>query len=493
MVRALDYGLLLLAPYPMVVFVNSITKQRKVGYVMTEFMVSAVATVIVLYARNVKQMDLHNLTVVIHSSILIAAGIIIVDLVQNYRYCKASGQSTDLKLLYIAMAFMIGGGILDMIIYVFMDKRRVDGGFFLRIGLALFVVVMLYQIAIWAGHEKKQTEKDHFINDLLTYSMAGGSPERSINKMLEYTGRELHADRAFILEEMKDGSFAATYEWCKDDITPMGERMDSVPFKGGLDLWFKKFNSGQTVVIEDVEDYKEESTVIYNNFKIGGVHAVVADQLAIDSTHIGCFGLVNPPRERAKDVSDIIKLISFFLAVTLRQRNNHALLRQYSYRDQMTGVMNRRALEEFEEEKLDRSKPYGVLMADINGLKRANDRMGHDAGDHMIRDVASALAEVFGKDNVYRMGGDEFLAIGFSSSESGFIQNKRTLELLLNSKKRSASIGYVYMPEGGEDFEAVKKQADTLMYKDKQRYYEEVSNDRRTGSDRRSGTDRRLK
>jgi diguanylate cyclase (GGDEF)-like protein len=178
-------------------------------------------------------------------------------------------------------------------------------------------------------------------------------------------------------------------------------------------------------------------------------------------------------------ISEIMELTGFFISVSLRQRDTQKLLRKYSYRDQMTGVMNRRALDEFENEQLDRSKPYGVLMADINGLKRMNDVQGHDAGDQLIRDVANALGEVFGKDNVYRMGGDEFLAIGFSKTESAFLQNKKTVELLLSSKKRSASMGCVFCSNGRRDFETVKKEADALMYKDKQLFYEMAGNNRR--------------
>ena len=482
MMRVLDFGFLMMGAFPMVVFVNSITKQRRARYVVAEFLVWEITIVIVLTARLGFGVDMHLMTPVIHLSIVIASVIMLIILIDNYRYCKKRMIKTDIGLFYIGGGIMILGALVDMVVYNIGGKANCDSGFYMRIGLTMFVIVMLYQISVWISREQKQTAKDRFITDLLLYSMVAASPDRNVGNMLEYMGMELSADRTFIVEEEADGSFTTTYEWAREGIPPIKDKLIKIPFRGGLDNWFTKFNRNEPVIITDLDREKDEYTAFYDNFKVNGVHSVVAYNLAIDETHIGCMGVVNPPKDQIPDIVDLMKLISFFLAVTLRQRNTHTLLKQYSYKDQMTGVMNRRALEEFEEDGLDKSRPYGVLMADINGLKRANDLKGHDAGDQMIRDVAAALGEVFGRDKVYRMGGDEFLAIGFSTTESGFVQKVKTVKLLIDAKQRSASMGYVYMPEGGEDFEAVKKQADTLMYKDKQHFYEEISHDRRTGT-----------
>ena len=56
--------------------------------------------------------------------------------------------------------------------------------------------------------------------------------------------------------------------------------------------------------------------------------------------------------------------------------DNQSKLIQYSYYDQLTGVKNRRALQEFEQNSLDCTKSYGYIMVDINGLKKANDTEG---------------------------------------------------------------------------------------------------------------------
>ena len=54
---------------------------------------------------------------------------------------------------------------------------------------------------------------------------------------------------------------------------------------------------------------------------------------------------------------------------------------------------------------------FGVLVFDINYLKETNDRYGHDVGNKLIASAASVISEVFKRSPVFRIGGDEFLAI----------------------------------------------------------------------------------
>jgi len=82
--------------------------------------------------------------------------------------------------------------------------------------------------------------------------------------------------------------------------------------------------------------------------------------------------------------------------------------------DLLTGLANRRAVEEALAREIDRSRRYGdplsVLLMDVDGLKRINDAHGHEAGDAVLRKIASLLADaVRSVDVPGRWGGDEFL------------------------------------------------------------------------------------
>src|SRR5262249_55408859 len=84
--------------------------------------------------------------------------------------------------------------------------------------------------------------------------------------------------------------------------------------------------------------------------------------------------------------------------------------------DPLTAVHNRRALEQTLARSASRAsrdgRPYSVLMIDVDGLKRVNDRHGHAAGDRGLRLVATAASQsIRGYDIVARYGGDEFVVV----------------------------------------------------------------------------------
>jgi len=80
--------------------------------------------------------------------------------------------------------------------------------------------------------------------------------------------------------------------------------------------------------------------------------------------------------------------------------------------DSMTGLSNRKKANSVFAE-LDSSKePYLILSFDLNGLKKVNDQYGHEAGDSMILTFSKLLSAVFSDTaELFRMGGDEFLAV----------------------------------------------------------------------------------
>jgi len=87
-----------------------------------------------------------------------------------------------------------------------------------------------------------------------------------------------------------------------------------------------------------------------------------------------------------------------------------------AYKDSLTGVKNRTAYNEIVTEidltiELGDTEPFAVLIADINGLKKTNDRYGHEIGNKHIIKAAKIICDVFKHSPVYRIGGDEFVVI----------------------------------------------------------------------------------
>ena len=158
---------------------------------------------------------------------------------------------------------------------------------------------------------------------------------------------------------------------------------------------------------------------------------------------------------------------------------------RYAYYDQLTGLRNRRGYDEkINELSVKLPENCYVVMADINGLKEANDNLGHDAGDELIVASADALTKAFGDEAfIYRLGGDEFGVITFSDKEDmeKRMQKLQEITAAYDGKEIhgvSISAGLAGADEF-QDIDTILKTADERMYKQKAEYYRISGKDRR--------------
>ena len=123
-------------------------------------------------------------------------------------------------------------------------------------------------------------------------------------------------------------------------------------------------------------------------------------------------------------------------------------------------------------------RPFNVAFCDLNGLKTINDNCGHDQGDKLLVYAANVLKEVFESDKIYRAGGDEFTIISFDTKDN-FEEKIRILrEKASDPTWLHFAIGYYHDAELG-DLRLAMRYADELMYKDKNKFYEQYPDKRR--------------
>ncbi len=120
-----------------------------------------------------------------------------------------------------------------------------------------------------------------------------------------------------------------------------------------------------------------------------------------------------PPPEQPYDFSDERSLLHERIAL-LQKALEEA--HRFAHHDELTGIPNRRLLEDRFEQATTRSDRHGkqmaVLFLDIDGFKRINDAHGHTVGDGLLRQIAARLVKcVRTSDTVCRYGGDEFVAL----------------------------------------------------------------------------------
>jgi diguanylate cyclase (GGDEF)-like protein len=158
-------------------------------------------------------------------------------------------------------------------------------------------------------------------------------------------------------------------------------------------------------------------------------------------------------------------------------------LKENSLKDGMTGIYNRRFLEEFVGQfmrQADRNKDsYHVLMIDIDYFKNVNDTYGHDIGDKVIIELSDLLKKsIRSSDMAIRYGGEEFIVMLHNSTDEGAMIVAKNLHSAFSTVEikigmgesifKTISIGMAKYPKHGDTIWKCIKCADTALYEAKE-------------------------
>lgn len=169
----------------------------------------------------------------------------------------------------------------------------------------------------------------------------------------------------------------------------------------------------------------------------------------------------------------IIGAVVTFLDITDRKKSEAEIL-YLSYRDQLTGLYNRRYFEE-ELVRLDvpSNFPLAIVMADMNGLKLINDSLGHATGDKILKKLAEVLQKGCRfSDMIARIGGDEFVIL---LPKTTVYETEQILQGIkdiaakekVDSVNISISFGYEIKYNLDEEIQDILKIAEDHMYRNK--------------------------
>ena len=165
-----------------------------------------------------------------------------------------------------------------------------------------------------------------------------------------------------------------------------------------------------------------------------------------------------------------------------RSKIQLAVMHELAHKDAMTGLKNKTAYIEktaaFDEDIAEGRAEFAIIMIDVNYLKRVNDTYGHEYGNIYLINAGKLACSIFGEENVYRVGGDEFVAIfdreNLARCEEDVAALRSMIKKLKNNKKLepwekvSAAVGVAYYQAGvDKSAEEVFKRADADMYQNK--------------------------
>lgn len=192
--------------------------------------------------------------------------------------------------------------------------------------------------------------------------------------------------------------------------------------------------------------------------------------------------IASPEGNGVADSSDEIMVLGEKIhALQEKLHEQIALVRSLAYIDGLTKLGNRAAYEDHVR-RLDAqiqggTADFSLVVFDLNGLKEINDIHGHERGDQIIISAASTLKQAFRDDQLYRIGGDEFIVI-LNGQRDGL--PTWLDETFGESCPVSMSKGYAaYVPRADTCYRMVFNRADNAMYADKRAYYLAHSDRRR--------------
>ena len=243
-------------------------------------------------------------------------------------------------------------------------------------------------------------------------------------------------------------------------------------------LTYTVARSGEQIVVEDMQNHP-----LYVNVPTDWTGSIIGIPLKVGDTVVG---VMNMARSNSGGFSPselrLLGLLSDQAAVAISNANLHQMISRQAYSDTLTGLPNRRALDERLEDEVQSARRNGysfaVVMMDLDGFKDVNDTYGHSTGDEVLCMVFSQMARgVRNTDFLARYGGDELTLILTQSDMASarivtekIIEGMKRLKFTLPDKKKlklGISGGIAIYPVHARSGPDLLRAADAALYQAK--------------------------
>jgi diguanylate cyclase (GGDEF)-like protein len=243
-------------------------------------------------------------------------------------------------------------------------------------------------------------------------------------------------------------------------------------------LTYTVARDGEVIIVEDMKNHP-----LFTSAPTDWQGSIIGIPLKVGSNIVGVMNLARSITGRfsASDMR-LLSLLADQAAVAISNASLHQIISRQAYSDTLTGLPNRRALDErLEEEVISARKnnySFAVIMMDLDGFKDVNDTYGHPVGDDVLRLVFSQMARgVRNTDFLARYGGDELTLILTQSDISSakivaekIVEGIKKLKFKLPDGKKlklGISGGIALFPVNARNGPDLLRASDAALYKAK--------------------------
>ena len=317
---------------------------------------------------------------------------------------------------------------------------------------------------------EKKLEEQRAVNVCLEALHDTDSEKLAMNKLMTVLLQHYSADSVFIFNPATEEVAINVYELVRDEF---GAGVESVnPFSDSFyELLVSREKDSKDVVLLTCQGCFDTDKELHDVFKQYEINKLLfAPIVNRCGGLLACVGVVNP--EKSVSVVSLLHIVSNFIADYIDKAKIFAQMHELSYSDSLTKLKNRHSyILKLEEVQKKHPGLLGVSYIDLNGLKIANDTQGHEFGDKLITSLSAMLKKHFGAE-VYRVGGDEFIALCENISREDFEAKNQQLKFDMKEDAiLDASIGF-FWSDDKMDVNSQLEMAENLMYIEKQHYYE---------------------
>lgn len=240
-------------------------------------------------------------------------------------------------------------------------------------------------------------------------------------------------------------------------------------------LTYTVAREGETIIVEDMQNHP-----IFSSAPNDWRGSIISIPLKVGEIVVGVMNLARM-NLGGFSISELrlLSLLSDQAAVAISNASLHQMISRQAYSDTLTGLPNRRALDERLEEEVIAARrnnySFAVIMMDLDGFKDVNDTYGHSTGDDVLRMVFSQMARgVRNTDFLARYGGDELtLILSQTEMSSAQVVSEKILEGMKKLKyklpdgrrlKLGISGGIAIFPVHARNGSDLLRAADAALY-----------------------------
>lgn len=257
-------------------------------------------------------------------------------------------------------------------------------------------------------------------------------------------------------------------------LNKLAESMGRTPYETAL-AWEKDLAGSDCLILDDLSIIKERDEKWYDSLNKFNIKSIVFYSVRFQQKLVGFIWAANFDTENMMRIKETLELTTFFIGAVIA---NHQLLDRLEFMsiaDRLTGVKNRNAMDRrinmFTNGTCALPETMGIVYADLNGLKTVNDNEGHEAGDKMLKEAAALLKRAFKDNEIYRVGGDEFVILCPNITEEALERQTEELRDMMNKTENISFAVGTGIFSGEYDINRSMKIVDERMYEDKKEYY----------------------